>query len=289
MSPKGTYTTSPTLHPDVTSIKKIKQVTPRTRSFILAAPTIVTDAYPGQFLMVWIPGTDEIPMSIARLHGSQLEFAAAKVGEATTHLHELKIGDLLGLRGPLGHGFQFPSNPKPKRLLLVAGGCGAPPILFAATVAIKHGYSLDIILGATTKPELLYHDEFKKLRPKNYIIATDDGTAGHHGTTVDALKSHLEEDRKYAACFACGPEGMLLNLYLVLKSQPIPLQVSLERYMKCGVGICGHCIIDTQGRRVCHEGPVFDVKTLEGTDFGRWTRDSSGKRQASSDSASCPW
>jgi len=288
MSPQGTFSALASLRPFVTPIIKITQETPLTKSFVLSAPTITPKAYPGQFLMVWIPGTDEIPMSIARIHKTQLEFAAAKVGEATTHLHELQIGDLLGLRGPLGHGFLFPSKPKPKHLLLVAGGCGAPPILFAATVAIENGYSLDIILGATSKADLLYQNEFRKLRPENFLIATDDGTAGHHGTSIDLLKIHLEKNKKYAACFACGPEGMLVNLHETLKSQPIPLQVSLERYMKCGVGICGHCIIDTQGRRVCHEGPVFMANTLEDTDFGRWTRDSSGKRQASVDSASCP-
>jgi dihydroorotate dehydrogenase electron transfer subunit len=288
MSPQGIFSASATVHPFVTPITKIKQETPRTKSFILSVPTIAPKAYPGQFLMVWIPGSDEIPMSIARIHGSQIEFAAAKVGEATTCLHALQVGDLLGLRGPLGKGFQFPSHAKSKRLLLVAGGCGAPPILFAATHAIKKGYNLDIILGATSKAELLFHDEFKKLRPDNFLIATDDGTAGHHGTSVDLLKIHLKENRKYAASFACGPEGMLVNLYEALKSQPIPLQVSLERYMKCGVGICGHCIIDTQGRRVCHEGPVFDAKTLENTDFGRWTRDGSGKRQGSVGVTSCP-
>ena len=235
--------------------------------------------------MVWVPGTDEIPMSIAKVQGDQVEFAAAKVGEATARLHELQVGDLLGLRGPLGQGFQFPS--KPKTLLLVAGGCGAPPIYFAAIEASKLGYTVDTILGATTKAELLYHDGFKKVKSRTYLVATDDGSKGIQGTSVDVVTTHLKTDWKYAACFACGPEGMLVNLHQALKPHPVPLQLSLERYMKCGVGICGHCIIDHQGRRVCHEGPVFDANSLEGTDFGRWTRDGSGKRQASSNTDVC--
>ncbi|MHA2315732.1 MAG: iron-sulfur cluster-binding protein, partial [Candidatus Hermodarchaeia archaeon] len=81
----------------------------------------------------------------------------------------------------------------------------------------------------------------------------------------------------------------LVSLNLLLQKFPIPLQVSLERYMKCGVGLCGHCVIDSKGRRVCHEGPVFDAKTLKNTDFGRWTRNGTGKRHSvNPNDTTCP-
>lgn len=278
MTTNKKLTPSTVLHPIVTPILNIKTETPRTKRFTLSAAQIAQNATPGQFMMVWIPGTDEIPMSISNASGDQVEFAAARVGDATTALHKLKPGDLLGVRGPLGKGFVFPKRSKEKALILVAGGCGTPPILFAAATTLEKGFVVDVVLGATTSEELLFHQSFKKLDLRNLVIATDDGTEGIQGTSVDATAFLIEANSDYAAALACGPEGMLVNLNLLLQKFPIPLQISLERYMKCGVGLCGHCIIDTKGRRVCHEGPVFDVKTLKNTDFGRWTRDNTGKR-----------
>lgn len=278
MTTNKNLTPSTVLHPIVTPILNIMAETPRTKRFTLSAASIAQNATPGQFMMVWIPGIDEIPMSISNASGDQVEFAAARVGDATTALHKLKPGDLLGVRGPLGEGFVFPKRSKAKALLLVAGGCGSPPILFAAATALKKGFVVDVALGATTSEELLFHHSFKELDLQNLAVATDDGSEGIQGTSVDAAAALLKAKTKYAACLACGPEGMLVSLDLLLQRFPIPLQVSLERYMKCGVGLCGHCIIDTEGRRVCHEGPVFNAKTLKNTDFGRWTRDSTGKR-----------
>ncbi|MFX1342213.1 MAG: dihydroorotate dehydrogenase electron transfer subunit [Promethearchaeota archaeon] len=280
MTPNKYLTPSTALRPLVTPILNITTETPRTKRFTLSAAPIAQNATPGQFMMVWIPGSDEIPMSISNTGGDQVEFAAARVGDTTTALHKLKPGDLLGVRGPLGEGFVFPKKPKRKALLLVAGGCGSPPILFAAKTGLEKRYVVDVALGATTSKELLFHQSFKDLDLRNLVIATDDGSEGIQGTSVDAATFLLETKSEYLAALACGPEGMLVNLDLLLQKFSIPLQVSLERYMKCGVGLCGHCIIDSKGRRVCQEGPVFDAKTLKNTDFGRWTRDSTGKRHS---------
>ncbi|MFX1564738.1 MAG: dihydroorotate dehydrogenase electron transfer subunit [Promethearchaeota archaeon] len=275
---KHTSTLTYRLRPIVGPIQEIKDVTPRTKSFTLIAPEIARSASPGQFVMVWIPGVDEIPMSISSTSNPSglVEFAAAKVGEATEALHLMKEGDLLGLRGPLGHGFTFPRSIDKGPILMVAGGCGSPPLAFATEAAVKKGHEVHVALGATTRAELLFRERFDQHAQK-VIVATDDGTDGIQGTSVDAAAFHLDVDSRYATCLACGPESMLISLTDLLSKYPIPLQVSLERYMKCGVGLCGHCIIDTEGTRVCHEGPVFDAKTLKNTDFGKWKRDSTGK------------
>ncbi len=266
------------LRPKVGPIQTIQEETPGTKTIVLSAPEITRNAIPGQFLMVWIPGIDEIPMSISTIENSSglVEFAVAKVGEATEALHSMKEGDLLGLRGPLGHGFSFPPSIDRGPLLYVAGGCGAPPLSFATEVAVKKGYEVHVALGAKTQSELLFRNRFEQQAQK-VILATDDGSEGIQGTAIDATAFHLDIGIRYVACFACGPENMLTSLANLLSSYAIPLQVSLERYMKCGVGLCGHCIIDTKGTRVCQEGPVFDVKTLQNTDFGQWKRDSTGK------------
>ena len=270
------------LRPIVTPILGITTETPRTKAFTISAPSIAKKAVPGQFMMVWVPGIDEIPMSISRVNQG-VEFAAARVGDATMRLHELNKGDLLGVRGPLGKGIVFPKAPEEKIMLLVAGGCGSPPIAFAAEVAIRLGFVVDVALGAPSKAELLFHNRFKELEAqgiRRLIVATDDGSEGLLGTSVDAATFLLDTDPAYSACFACGPEGMLVNLYKLMQKHSIPLQVSLERYMKCGVGLCGHCIIDKKGTRVCHEGPVFDAKHLEESDFGKVTRDATGKKES---------
>jgi dihydroorotate dehydrogenase electron transfer subunit len=268
------------VRPIVGPIQEIKDETPRTKSFTLIAPEIARIALPGQFMMVWIPGVDEIPMSISSTTkpAGLVEFAAAKVGAATEALHQMKEGDLLGLRGPLGRGFTFPRSIDKGPLLVVAGGCGSPPLAFATQVAVKKGHEIHVALGATTRTELLFRERFDHLAQK-VIVATDDGSDGIQGTSVDAATFLLDVDSRYASCLACGPEGMLSSLTDLLAKYPIPLQLSLERYMKCGVGLCGHCIIDTEGTRVCHEGPVFDAKSLKKTDFGKWKRDSTGKHQ----------
>ncbi len=278
MTTNKNLTPSATLHPIVTPILNVTAETPHIKRFTLSAAPIAQNATPGQFMMVWVPGIDEIPMSISNASGDQVEFAAARIGDATIALHKLRPGDLLGVRGPLGKGFVFPKKSKRKALLLVGGGCGTPPILFAAANALDKGFVVDVALGATTKEDLLFYQSFKELDLRNLVVATDDGSEGIQGTSVDAAASLLEAKTRYATCLACGPEGMLVSLDLLLQKFSIPLQVSLERYMKCGVGLCGHCIIDSKGRRVCREGPVFDAKILKNTDFGRWTRDSAGKR-----------
>ncbi|MFX1317886.1 MAG: dihydroorotate dehydrogenase electron transfer subunit [Promethearchaeota archaeon] len=267
------------LRPFVGPIQQIRQETPRTKSFTLEATDIARAAVPGQFMMIWIPGVDEIPMSISAVRSSsgQVEFAAAKVGEATAALHRMKEGDLLGLRGPLGQGFKFPRSIDKGPLLCVAGGCGSPPLAFAAEWAVRKGHEVHVALGASTQSDLLFQKRFEAHAQK-VIIATDDGSEGIQGTSVDAAAFHLDIDSRYAACLACGPEAMLTSLAELLSKYPIPLQVSLERYMKCGIGLCGHCIIDNHGTRVCLEGPVFDAKILRKTDFGKWKRDGTGKR-----------
>jgi dihydroorotate dehydrogenase electron transfer subunit len=168
-----------------------------------------------------------------------------------------------------------------QRLLIVGGGCGAAPLHFLTQQAARKGWKVDVVLGARTKTELLYRARLAKLAA-TLVTATEDGSDGLQGTAVDGAKqllSHLKADTRFAAWFACGPEPMLVSLVKLAKSRGIPLQLSLERYMKCGVGLCGHCVIDGQGTRVCLEGPVFDAKQLRSTDFGKSNRDATGLRQ----------
>lgn len=274
----------PRLRPYVTPILRVVQETPRVKSFRLRAPAIAQTATPGQFLMVWIPGVDEIPMSISAVDSASgfVEFAVTRVGDATTQLHNAKPGALLGLRGPLGRGFALPPAKPPRRLLIVGGGCGAAPLLFATEYARRGGWAVDAVIGARTKAELLYGRQLQLLGA-TVLAATEDRSDGLAGTAIDAARQRLDgmsATSRYAVCFACGPEPMLTSLVKLMEHYRVPLQVSLERYMKCGVGLCGHCVIDGQGTRVCLEGPVFDARQLRKTDFGKSNRDATGHRQS---------
>ena len=241
-------------------------------------------ARPGQFVMVWIPGVDEIPMSVAFDDGKILQLTYFAVGDATRALAGYKVGDLVGLRGPFGTFYTW----KPKqKLALVAGGYGAAPMYFVAKEAIKEGCSLEVFVGARSAEHLLYLREFQKLPKTTLHIATDDGSKGFKGFNVGLLEKLLT-DRKHSKAkpfvhqiFACGPERMLVSVSRLASAKKIQSQLSLERYMKCGFGLCGNCVVDPLGIRLCVDGPVVDNKLcMQMTEFGSYHRDALGKKHA---------
>ncbi len=239
-------------------------------------------ARPGQFIMVWVPGVEEIPMSVALDDGKKLQITFFAVGETTKTLAQLKKGDLVGLRGPFGTHYEW----KPKqRLALVAGGYGAAPMFFAAANATAEGCSLEVFIGARSKEHLLYLKEFKKLPRTTLHIATDDGSEGFKGFNVQLLEKVLT-DRKHSKStpfvdqiFACGPERMLVSVSNLSFAKKIPSQLSLERYMKCGYGLCGNCVVDPLGIRLCVDGPVVKNETCRKiSEFGKCHRDGLGRK-----------
>ncbi|MDH7507956.1 MAG: dihydroorotate dehydrogenase electron transfer subunit [Methanomassiliicoccales archaeon] len=223
---------------------------------------------PGQFLMIWIPGIDEIPMSLSYIDNLK-GITVREVGEATRALCSLRPGDLLGVRGPYGRGFSLSKG----RVLCVGGGNGIAPLMPAAEALRRD--SVDFAIGAKTETELVFVERAKKC--SNYVaISTDDGTKGLRGTVVELAAKMLNKE-KYDMMLACGPEPMLSQLFDLCKKHDIDCQFSLERFMKCGIGICGSCAID--GKRVCKEGPVFSRRELESLiEFGKFRRDASGMR-----------
>jgi dihydroorotate dehydrogenase electron transfer subunit len=233
-------------------------------------------AKPGQFVMLWVPGVDEIPMSVANDDGKELRVTFFAVGEATRALAEKKEGELIGLRGPFGTSYAWE---KGQHLALVAGGYGAAPMYFAAAEATRNGCTADVIVGARGKEHLLYKEEFRKLTRTTLHLATDDGSEGHKGNTVEVLRELFEKGASFDGVFACGPEKMLVAVADVAAEKKVPCQLSMERYMKCGYGLCGNCTVDPLGLRMCVEGPVVrgDVaRTI--MEFGQYHRDDLGKK-----------
>ncbi len=213
----------------------------------------------GQYVMVWIRGVDEIPMSLSYTNG----ITVRKVGDATKALFRLNIGDSLGMRGPFGNGFGKTKQPA----LLVAGGVGAAPL---APLAEMLKNRVTTILGAKTKDELLFWERFESSGP--LLIATEDGSAGFKGLTIDLLNSV----EGYQEIVSCGPEKMMRKVLDHAVAMRVSSQFSLHRYIKCGVGLCGSCCIDPSGLRVCVDGPVFKGEQLIESEFGRYMRDATG-------------
>ncbi len=227
-------------------------------------------AVAGQFIMVWVPGVDEYPMSIS-YHGDRYGFTYQIIGEGTAALGKKSPGETLGIRGPYGKGFAIHG----KKLLLVGGGTGMAPLGPFVEDAIEHGAKVTVVCGARTKAELLFEDRSRDAGAEVFV-STDDGSKGRKGFASDLARSILEKDR-FACVYTCGPEPMVETIVSLAREHSIPVQASLERLMKCGIGICDSCAID--GRHVCRDGPVFNEKELaEFRDLGSARRDACGRR-----------
>jgi dihydroorotate dehydrogenase electron transfer subunit len=225
---------------------------------------------PGQFFMIWIPNVDEIPMSVSYIKNNIKGITFRKIGVATNALFNLKKDDKIGIRGPYGNGFKING----KNILLIAGGTGIAMIAPTVENAIKNKSSCTVILGAKTKNELFFEKRIKKTGAKVYVT-TDDGSKGHKGFASILAEELINKD-KYDQILTCGPEKMMKTIFENCKK--IPFQASLERYMKCGFGICGQCCIGN-GLRVCKDGAIFDDKILKNIeDFGVFKRDSAGRK-----------
>ena len=252
--------------PEICEIKEIVVETPTVKTFILDRKFKFK---PGQFAMLWLPGVDEKPFS----YSSDRSFTVAKVGRFTEAMHNLREGDLIGVRGPYGTYFE----PLGDRILGVAGGVGAVPVITAMEEFSRKGFEVVTILGARNREELLFVERFE--RCGGLLLCTDYGSAGFRGFTTERLERLLEEDRDFDLIIICGPELMMKEVVEIGERYNIPVQVSLERYMKCGIGLCGHCALDDEGLCVCRDGPVFWGDRLKYiSEFGRYRRDGSGRR-----------
>lgn len=268
-----------------TSIDKRRIV--RIEETVSETPTVKTlifkddlsySAKPGQFLMIWIPRIEETPMSV--MINSKEGYAAVtirKSGIGSTALFERKKGDLLGLRGPYGNEFILKKNYK--KILIIGGGTGLVPLLRLASYASKKKINITSVFGARTKKEVFFEDVARKLMERgesSVKICTDDGSYGLKGTTVSVMNI-MVKNNTYDCVYTCGPELMMKGVVDLANKNSIPVQASLERYMKCGIGICGSCCLDSS--LVCQDGTVFNGKQLSKIlDFGISYRDKDGQR-----------
>jgi dihydroorotate dehydrogenase electron transfer subunit len=226
---------------------------------------------PGEFLMVW-NFKNEKPMSISQINDNELAITVKNIGEFTSQIHDLELGDKIGIRGSYGSGFD--NSFGGKKIIAIGGGVGMAPINAIASYLAKDN-EVEVISAAQTKDELLFVDALEKLGVEVHPC-TDDGSFGFEGFATNCL-SDLLESSTYDYAFVCGPEIMMKGIFDILEDAGIPGQYSLERYMKCALGVCGQCCVDSEGWRICVEGPVFENdKIKQITEFAKYRRDASG-------------
>jgi len=254
----------------------VKTETPTVKSFTFH-DRLCAKAEPGQFVMVWVPGVDEVPMTLSAMGlGKSSALTVEKVGVATKALHKMKAGGIIGIRGPFGNSF----TPTKGKVLIVGGGTGLTSLGPLAEKIADSECEITFLLGAKTRGQLLFLDGIKAVlsRVEGRVVAvTEDGSYGRKGLVTKPAEQFLAKE-KFDMVYTCGPEQMMHKVFALTERYKTPLQVSLERLMRCAIGLCGTCVL---GRfRVCRDGPVFSSQQLREVkdEFGRFKRGFDGRR-----------
>lgn len=262
-------------------ITKIYQDAPDVKLFRLEmVEEEVPEFYPGQILEISLPGYGEAPVAYCSSANQRkyFEICVRQIGLLTRRLHELKVGDIIGVRGPYGYG--FPTDAIKKRnVLIVAGGIGIIPFrsLLETICDNLDDYpkKVQLFYGARAKEELLFETEYDDWRQKvDFHLTLDEGQKNIkvEGITCDiGLITKLFNKTKVikdAIALVCGPPIMCKFIIEELKKHNFndkDIYLSLERRMECGVGVCEHCAFGPYF--VCKDGPVFRwdmIKDIEG-------------------------
>ncbi|MGW3472153.1 FAD/NAD(P)-binding protein [Saccharopolyspora sp. NPDC000995] len=218
---------------------------------------------PGQFAMVYAFGIGDIPVSVSGIHGHRLTHTIRAVGAISSALHRVRPGQMVGVRGPFGTGWDLPRS-RGHDLLFVAGGIGLAPLRTVVLEALAEPETygrLNVLIGARAPAELLYTAQTRSWQADGArVLATvdrpDEEWTGDVGV-VTTLLDRATFDPKEAAAFLCGPEVMIRATARDLVHRGVPpdrIRVALERTMHCGTGHCGHCQLGPL--LLCRDGPV---------------------------------
>lgn len=233
-------------------------------SFEIDAPELADEAQPGQFAMIGAPGfTLRRPISICGIDRERgaLRFVFEVRGNGTEAIASLGEGESLDVIAPLGNGFRIPEG---KRIVVVGGGIGVPPLLGVSHVSRE---LCTAIIGFRDYSKIILEDEFKE-NGSETVLCTDDGSVGQQGMVTVPLEEVLQKGET-AVVMACGPTPMLKAVVDMCGRYGVPCQVSLEQRMGCGVGACVACSCMTvrDGKeyysRVCKDGPVFNAEEVK--------------------------
>jgi sulfite reductase subunit B len=261
-------------------IEKVVEESPDTKTFVLHLKDKSDGQLkyePGQFLMVSLLGYGEAPFTFASMpnRDGRFEVSVRRVGTLTDALHQLKEKDIVGVRGPYGNTFPL-DKIKNKNLLFVAGGCGIAPLRSLIQYVFKNRKNygkVEIIYGCRRPKDRFYKAEmesWQKMPDTDIYLTVDEPDEKWGGAcgVVCVLFPKIKLSPKTTLVFLCGPSAMLkfaIRDILKLGFKEENIWASLERYMKCGIGKCGHCYI--KGKYVCLDGPNFSYKQMKELDI----------------------
>jgi sulfhydrogenase subunit gamma (sulfur reductase) len=268
---------SPSLYlPQPARIVAAQAMTAQEKLFTLALPDGLTLGHrPGQFVELSVLGVGEAPISISsspsRSNGT-FELCVRRAGDVTGALHRMQPGQVIGVRGPFGHGFPI-ERFYGKDILFAPGGLGLAPVRSLINQVLdERGQfgKVSILYGAKNPSELLFQDELAAWQARGDVelhVTVDrpaEGWTGNVGV-ITTLFSKIEVYARNTVAIVCGPPVMYRFVLMELLGKGIPdgnIYLSLERRMKCGVGKCGHCQFNHI--YACQSGPVFAYADIKG-------------------------
>ncbi len=246
-------------------ILKKKVLNPTVTLMDIEAPEIAKKAEPGQFIILRVDKTGErIPLTIAdfdRENGS-ITIIFQIVGATTEKLNHLNVGDYIAdFVGPLGKATKTEGL---KRVAIIGGGVGSAIAYPVAKKLHQNGCSVTSIVGFRNKDLVILEDEFRSVSD-NFILMSDDGTAGSKGLVTDALKQLLDSGEQFDVCITIGPLVMMKFVSLLTKEYSLKTVASMNPIMIDGTGMCGGCRLTVGGKTVfaCVDGPEFDAHEID--------------------------
>lgn len=234
-------------------------------TFQLLAPMPLEKPQIGQFFMLTVPGEGLAPFTYVTPPDEHGRFSALvrKVGSLTKRLFELEKGAVLGYSGPIGNGWPLDNIIAADEILIVAGGCGLAPLAATIDYLIDTGKAqqVSVIYGAHDPQSQVLKVERARWRSKVLLFESlsSEGDHEHTGAPTKHIQHILNEHKRMPqVVLTCGPEGMMHAVAFVCKSLGIKndaIWLSIERRMRCGVGLCGHCYI--ANTLACKQGPTY--------------------------------
>jgi dihydroorotate dehydrogenase electron transfer subunit len=244
---------------DIVKIESIIEHSDHIKSFKLRNEKIAKAYQPGMFVFLWLPDIDFLPMSISKVEGNTIEITVQKIGDGTAKLFDLTVGDSIGIRGPFGNSWSYGNG---SNILIVGGGMGIAAITSLIESLKNTDNNITVAIGAKDKTSLIFADRLMELIP-NTMCTTDDGSFGRKCYVIDSIEEIISGNN-IDLILTCGPEVMMKKVLDIAESKNIKVQASLERKMKCGVGLCGSCCIGEENDiSVCEAGPIFNSEQLK--------------------------
>ena len=227
------------------------------------------DASPGNFLMVWIPGVEEVPMNLSRMDRSLQSITVWPYGAGTNALCSMKEGDTIWIRGPYG----VPYAIQGRKNLLVGSGSGLAPLYALAKRMGAKKLSATFVLHAKNRDGLIFKKELSEFC--NVVAVTSDGSEGGKGASSEIARDMIM-DGDFDAVYAGLGEIEQKRIFEAAERKHIPVQFGLERSMLCAIGLCGSCSIGKY--LVCKDGPIMRTEQIRECfeEFGVFRRNKSG-------------